>query len=111
MKHVATRGPKPRDVDAVQFMRDRLVVLDSLRRLLRGQPDTLLPVRELRADAKLPKEAFDRAMLELQREDLVALHEHDFPSSLPPDKLAELVAGRRGRYFIGVGATPTLRRL
>lgn len=110
MRPVAMRV-KPRDVADVQFMRNRLLLVDELRQLLRHQPDTLLPVGELRKRVQLPKEEFDKAALELAREHLIALHEHDFPSSLPADKLAELVAGPKGRYFIGVGATPAMRRL
>lgn len=106
MKTAAVRI-KPRDLAAVQFMRHRLAVLEGLRQELRGQPNTLVSVRELRHRVQLPKADFDRAALELSSEHLVVLHEHDFPSSLPPEQLAELVAGPRGQYFIGIAATPS----
>jgi len=64
----------------------------------------LTSIRDLRQAmrAELPtKEAFDQFLLQQAREDKIALHHHDHPSSLTDAERAEMVQDERGNYYIG----------
>ncbi|MFN0086241.1 MAG: hypothetical protein ACKVX9_12710 [Blastocatellia bacterium] len=64
-----------------------LVSLTELRRFLREQiPD---------------KASFDAAVLRLAEQETLALHYHDFPASLSPNELEELVTDGCGHFYIG----------
>lgn len=62
----------------------------------------LITSRVLRTAANLPKHVFDQMVLELARSGIVALHRHDFPSSLSEEKRDELVTDGKGNYFVGI---------
>jgi hypothetical protein len=59
-------------------------------------------IRELRRSAGLAKSTFDNTVLSLALKGKVALHHHDFPSSLPPDERDELVRDEQGTYYVGI---------
>jgi ribosome-binding protein aMBF1 (putative translation factor) len=60
----------------------------------------LVTFRTLRPHCGLSKRAFDSELIRLAREGVVCLHRHDFPSSLKPAELRELVESD-GEYFVG----------
>jgi hypothetical protein len=59
-------------------------------------------IRELRRSAGLVKSAFDKVILSLALQGKVALHHHDFPSSLSPQEREELVRDEQGTYYVGI---------
>jgi hypothetical protein len=61
-----------------------------------------LPIRELRARARLDKSDFDAAALDLSREGLVVLHHHDHPGSLSEAEQRALVRDASGTHYVGV---------
>lgn len=67
-----------------------------------GQRRALVSIRELRRSVSLSKNVFDRAVLSLAHQGKVALHHHDFPSSLSPDERDELVRDEQGTYYVGI---------
>jgi hypothetical protein len=78
-------------------------VLAELRDLsARSKSNGLLSVAEVRARVALEKPELDRVMLELAKEGVVTLHQHDFPSSLSDSERALLVVDSRGNHFIGI---------
>lgn len=67
-----------------------------------GQKRALVSIRELRRSMGLAKGVFDRVVLSLALQGKVALHHHDFPSSLSPDERDELVRDEQGTYYVGI---------
>jgi hypothetical protein len=67
-----------------------------------GQRRALVSIRELRRSAGLAKSDFDRVVLSLAVKGNVALHHHDFPSSLSPEEREELVRDEQGTYYVGI---------
>jgi hypothetical protein len=67
-----------------------------------GQKRALVSIRELRRSVGLTKIVFDRVVLSLALQGKVALHHHDFPSSLSPDERDELVRDEQGTYYVGI---------
>ncbi len=67
-----------------------------------GQRRALVSVRELRRSVGLAKSVFDKIVLSLALQGKVALHHHDFPSSLSPDERDELVRDEQGTYYVGI---------
>ena len=67
-----------------------------------GQRRALVSIRELRRSVGLAKSVFDRVVLALALQGKVALHHHDFPSSLSPDERDELVRDEQGTYYVGI---------
>lgn len=65
-------------------------------------PGALLSVREVRARAGLPKAVFDALALSFASKNLIVLHHHDFPSSLPAAERAQLVEDGKGTFYIGI---------
>jgi len=63
---------------------------------------TLIGAADLRRRAGLSKEEFDRQSLALARAGHLSLHQHDFPGSLSPERLAELITDGAGRYYVGL---------
>ena len=61
-----------------------------------------MSVRELRRSVGLAKSDFDRVVLSLAVKGKVALHHHDFPSSLSPEEREELVRDEQGTYYVGI---------
>jgi len=57
----------------------------------------------------LPKKDFDRAVLSLASQGKVALHHHDFPTSLSQAEREALVQDERGTYYVGVVPKETSR--
>jgi hypothetical protein len=93
--------PPPRAPDVPADPEARL--LWAVDRVAEGEPEgALLLVERVRARAGLEKGAFDQAALALARAELVALHYHDYPASLPASKLAEFVVDEEGTYYIGI---------
>lgn len=81
-------------------------ILDAIARLAPpSSPGAAVSVRMLREAVKtqIPeKEAFDRMILDLAAQEKLAVHYHDFPASLSPGELDELVTDGRGNFYIGV---------
>ena len=67
-----------------------------------GQGRALVSIRELRRSVGLAKSLFDKAVLSLALQGKVALHHHDFPSSLSPKEREELVRDEQGTYYVGI---------
>ena len=67
-----------------------------------GQGRALVSIRELRRSVGLAKSLFDKAVLSLALQGKVALHHHDFPSSLSPEEREELVRDEQGTYYVGI---------
>jgi len=67
-----------------------------------GQRRALVSIRELRRSVELAKSVFDHIVLSLAIQGRVALHHHDFPSSLSPEERDELVRDEQGTYYVGI---------
>ncbi|MEW6668709.1 MAG: hypothetical protein AB1512_26150 [Thermodesulfobacteriota bacterium] len=67
-----------------------------------GQRRALVSIRELRRSLGLPKGEFDKAVFSLALRGRVALHQHDFPSSLGPAERDELLRDEQGTYYVGI---------
>ncbi len=67
-----------------------------------NKPGALLPVREVRARAGLPKAVFDGIALNFASKQLVTLHHHDFPESLSATDRAQLISDGKGTFYIGI---------
>ncbi|RPJ22597.1 MAG: hypothetical protein EHM26_01310 [Desulfobacteraceae bacterium] len=67
-----------------------------------GQRRALVSIRELRRSVELAKSVFDHIVLSLAIQGRVALHHHDFPSSLSPNERDELVRDEQGTYYVGI---------
>ena len=81
----------------------RRVFLEALRKLAADNPQgALLPVREVRARAGLPKQDFDDTALALSREGLLLLHHHDHPGSLSDAEQGALVRDPHGTHYVGM---------
>jgi hypothetical protein len=79
------------------------LILQGITRLQPlGQKRALVSIRELRRSVSLSKSLFDKAVLSLALQGKVALHHHDFPSSLSPDERDELVRDEQGTYYVGI---------
>jgi hypothetical protein len=79
------------------------LILKAITRLQPpGQGRALVSIRELRRSAGLVKSAFDKVILSLAFQGKVALHHHDFPSSLSPQEREELVRDEQGTYYVGI---------
>jgi hypothetical protein len=78
-------------------------ILEGISRLQPiGQKRALVSIRELRRFLPLSKSDFDRAVLDLALQGRVALHHHDFPTSLTPVEREELVQDKQGTYYVGI---------
>lgn len=62
----------------------------------------LVGARELRRAAGMLKADFDRAVLELARQERLSLHRHDYAASLSPAERDELVTDGAGTYYVGI---------
>ena len=79
------------------------LILEGIARLQPlGQRRALVSIRELRRLLTLMKNDFDRAVFSLAVKGRVALHHHDFPSSLTLDEREEMVRDDRGTYYVGI---------
>lgn len=79
------------------------LILEGITRLQPpGQRRALVSIRELRRSVGLAKSDFDRVVLSLAVKGNVALHHHDFPSSLSPEEREELVRDEQGTYYVGI---------
>lgn len=61
----------------------------------------LVGASELRRVARLEKQVFDRAILELARNQRLTLHRHDYPASLSEHAREELVFDGTNTYYVG----------
>lgn len=79
------------------------LILQGIHRLQPpGQHRALVPIRELRRSLGLAKNDFDTAVFSLALKRRVALHHHDFPSSLSREEREELVRDDQGTYYVGI---------
>jgi hypothetical protein len=90
--------------NAVPARQDTAADLVSLIRSIEPGADNgaLVAARELRRAAKLDKQQFDRAVLDLARQGRLMLHRHDFANGLSPDERDELVTDEAGTYYVGM---------
>jgi hypothetical protein len=95
---------EPHGRAALNSSLDGSVDLIALMRRIEPGADrgALVVSRDLRRVAKLEKQLFDRAVLELARQGRLSLHRHDFPSSLSPAERDELVTDGAGAYYVGM---------
>lgn len=98
------RAPSPeRSPDEKTSREAQPLILEGITRLQPlGQRRALVSIRELRRSVSLTKSVFDRAVLSLAVQGKVALHHHDFPSSLSPDEREELVRDEQGTFYVGI---------
>lgn len=71
----------------------------------RASEGALVSIRRLRTCPELlgvPKDVFDRAALTLAERQVVALHRHDYPSSLAPEERQQMVQDERGNCYVGI---------
>lgn len=97
LEQTASNATQPREA-----RRRRL--LSQLTQASMSKSGGLISVRELRSKVSMEKSEFDQLALELARDGLVTLHQHDFPSSLSEDEQAALIVDARGNHFIGIAA-------
>ena len=90
MKRQARKQPAA--VDAKQ------AVLDAFWRVARRHGSPVAPAM-VRAEAGLPKAEFDRACLELLREGVIYMAEHDHAGRLTDAERSELVTDGKGNYY------------
>lgn len=62
----------------------------------------LVSARDLRRAARLEKQEFDRAALELARQGRLSLHRHDYPAALSAADRDDLIADGQGTYYVGL---------
>jgi hypothetical protein len=67
-----------------------------------GAPVQISQLRHALRPEIADKDVFDRTIMELAEQGRVAVHRHDYASSLNEEELAALVSDGRGNYFIGV---------
>lgn len=78
-------------------------LLALMKRLEPGaERGALVSARELRQAARLEKALFDRTVLDLARQGRLALHRHDYPTSLSFPERDELVTDGQGAYYVGM---------
>jgi hypothetical protein len=95
--------PRERDQEVSAFRDVEPLILKKITRLQPpGQGRALVSIRELRRSAGLAKSTFDKTVLALALKGKVALHHHDFPSSLSPNEREELVRDEQGTYYVGI---------
>lgn len=100
---VAMVQAKPAEKPATMSIYESMSQIDS-----GADMGALVSMKDLRKHTGIPKEKFDKAVVELARSQLVMPHYHDFATSLSPEKLAELVDSgpdrhaNAGRYWIGI---------
>lgn len=83
------------------------LIFDAMRAVQPGaDAGALVTARELRQAPQLrlaaKKTAVDAAVLRLAEQGRLALHRHDFPSSLNEEDRGQLVTDGRGNYYVGV---------
>jgi len=79
------------------------LILEGITRLQPpGQRRALVSIRELRRSVSLAKSVFDKTVLSLASQGKVALHHHDFPTSLSQTERDALVQDERGTYYVGI---------
>lgn len=67
----------------------------------RAARGALIPIRDIRRSAGLPKIALDWLIVSASRKGLISLHRHDWPSSLTQAQRDEMIPSADGLYFIG----------
>ena len=97
----ATAKPSVAESPSGQF--PELDLLSAVRRLdPNAQFGALITFRDLRRAVPSEKAVFDRTVLDLSRHGRVSLHRHDYPASLSPEELDELVSDGQGTYYVGL---------
>lgn len=80
---------------------DQQVILDAMRRIdPRGR--ALVPFCELRPECDLLRVEFDAAFLALCRSGVCWMDQHDFPASVPADRLRDMVF-HDGEFYVAGG--------
>jgi len=103
LKHETGESPRERPKGEIASRDAEALLLRAITRLQPpGQKRALVSLRELRRFVGLVKSVFDRAVLSLALQGKVALHHHDFPSSLSPEERDELVRDEQGIYYVGI---------
>jgi len=103
LEHATREPPRERPKGEIASHNAERFILEAITRVQpSGQRRALVSVRELRRSVSLPKNVFDRAVLSLALQGKVALHHHDFPSSLSQDERDELVRDQEGTYYVGI---------
>lgn len=93
-------SPTPASANLEQLVIDRMLQLNPA-----AATGALAPLSELRQalQAEIPDKArFDQTVLQLAEQGRVALHRHDYASSLSQTERSALVTDGRGNYFISI---------
>lgn len=94
-------APSPTEASEPSALREPF--LAALRHLaVKNGSGALLSVRQLRAEAGIDKQAFDKTALALSREGAVVLHHHDHPASLPESERSLLIRDAKGTHYVGI---------
>jgi hypothetical protein len=74
-------------------------------RALEAREAVAVVIADVWRKSELPKERFDRAVLELYRKGVVVLHRHDAPFLVSEEARNELLTDGAGRYYVGISWT------
>jgi len=83
---------------------DEESVTASLR-ALEAREAVAVVIAEVWRKSGLPKDRFDRAVLDLYRKGVVVLHRHDAPFVVSEEQRNELLTDGEGRYYVGISWT------
>jgi len=96
----ATPPSRHDDVDLERLILERMLGLKPSAAT--GAPVELSQLRHALRPEVADKDVFDRAVMGLAEQGRVAVHRHDYVSSLNQEDLAALVSDGRGNYFVAV---------
>jgi hypothetical protein len=103
LEHETREPSRERPEGGSTFREAEPLIIEGITRLQPpGQRRALVSIRELRRSMNLPKQDFDKAVLSLASQGKVALHHHDFPTSLSQAEREALVQDERGTYYVGI---------
>jgi hypothetical protein len=100
MPNLTAPMPEPTAADPEHMILERMLQLKPA-----AANGALVSLSELRhaLTAEIPsKTAFDQAVLRLAATGRVALHHHDYPSSLNQEEREALVLDERGNHYVGI---------
>jgi hypothetical protein len=74
-------------------------------RALEAREAVAVVIADVWRKSGLPKDRFDRAVLDLYRKGAIVLHRHDAPFVISEEQRNELLNDGEGRYYVGVSWT------
>lgn len=83
---------------------DTHIVTEALKSIEEREAVAVV-IADLCRKSGLPKDRFDRAVLDLYREGAVVLHRHDAPFVISDEQRGDLLTDGEGRYYVGISWT------